>query len=87
MLVKTLPGMMSEATFYRVKSVSILATKIVGKHLDTYEICEMDVTIRVQKNIIWLDITVYDALTMYISQSAPQLRDPKPHCLLRKSLS
>lgn len=30
----------------------------------------MDVTIRVQENVVGLDIAVYDTLAMYISESA-----------------
>lgn len=57
------------------------------KKIDAYEICEMDVTIRVQEDIVWLDITMYDTLAMYVSQSAAQFGDPKSHGLLCEGLS
>lgn len=51
-----------------------------------YEIREMYVAVCVQENIVWFDITVDDALTMYVPQSAPQLGYPEPDGFFRKGL-
>lgn len=51
-----------------------------------YEIRKMYVAVRVQENIVGFDITVDDALTMYVPQSAPQLSDPEPDGVFRKGL-
>lgn len=47
----------------------------------------MNMTISVEKDIVWLDITMYDALAVYVSQSTAQLSYPKPHGVFCESLS
>lgn len=46
----------------------------------------MYVAVRIQENIVWFDITVDDALTVYVPQGAPQLGDPEPDGVFRKGL-
>lgn len=52
-----------------------------------YEICEMDVSIGIEKHVVWFDITMYDALTMYISQRTAELGDPESDCVFGECLS
>lgn len=47
----------------------------------------MDVAISIQKYVIWLHITVDDALAVDIAQGAAQLGDPKSHGLLCERLA
>lgn len=52
-----------------------------------YEIGQMDVTLRIQQDVIRLNIPVYDALGVDISQSTTQLRDPESHGLFCEAFS
>lgn len=80
--------MISEATFCRANcQCHVMALSQMQRRRGAYEICKMYVTIRVQENIVRLNITMYNALTMYISQGAAQLGDPKPYGLFCESLS
>lgn len=47
----------------------------------------MDVTIGIEENVVWFDITVYDALAVYVSQSTAQLSYPESHGVFCESLS
>lgn len=42
----------------------------------------MDVAVSIQEHVIWLHVTVNDALAVDIAQGASQLGDPEPHGLL-----
>jgi hypothetical protein len=43
--------------------------------------------VRVQQNVIRLDISVHDALLVDVAHGTPKLGHPEPHSLLCKSLS
>jgi hypothetical protein len=47
----------------------------------------MDMTFRIQQHIIRLDVSMYNALVMYISQCASQLGNPEFHRVFGKGLS
>ena len=55
--------------------------------MNTYEICQMDMTFRIQQDVIRLHISVNDTLRVDISQCATHLYDPKPDSLLCKAFS
>lgn len=52
-----------------------------------YEVRQMNMTIGVQEHVVWLDVTMYNALAMYVSQGAAQFGNPKSHCFFCKRLS
>jgi hypothetical protein len=47
----------------------------------------MDMAILVKQHVVWLDVTVHDALGMYVSQRTSQLRYPEAHCIFREGLA
>lgn len=65
MLVRTLPGMISDATFYGA-TCQYEKNGVVWAGF-SYEISKMDVAVRIEENIVRFHITMYDALTVYVS--------------------
>jgi hypothetical protein len=47
----------------------------------------MNLAILVQQNVVWLDVTMHDALAVYVSQSTPQLRYPKADSIFCERLA
>lgn len=47
----------------------------------------MDMAIGIEEDVVWLHITMYDALAVYISQSTAQLGYPEPDGVFCESLS
>lgn len=68
LLVKARPGTTSEATFCDklLAHDSSHNTLLVA----TYEISQMDMTIGIEKYIVWLDITMDDVLLVNVFQGA-----------------
>lgn len=52
-----------------------------------YKICQMDVSFGIQQHIIWLDISVHNALLMYVADCAAELGYPKANGFFGKGLS
>ena len=55
--------------------------------MNTYEICQMDMTFRIQQNVIRLHISVNDTLRVDISQRTAKLCNPKSDSFLCKAFS
>lgn len=53
----------------------------------TYEICQMNMSLRIQQYVVWLHIPMYDPLLVDIPQRAAQLCDPELDCVLSKRLA
>jgi hypothetical protein len=47
----------------------------------------VDVALRIQQDVIWLHISMDDALLVDIFQGTSQLGDPEPNCVFRKALA
>jgi hypothetical protein len=52
----------------------------------TYKISQMDVSVRIKQDVVWLDIPVYDALLVYVADGTAQLCDPEAHSVFGKRL-
>src|SRR5690606_37945013 len=50
----------------------------------THEICQMYVPIRIQENIVWLNVPVDNALAVYIFERTCEFCDPEFDCFFRK---
>jgi hypothetical protein len=59
----------------------------VWKRRQTYKVCEVNVTLCVQQDVVRLDISVYYAHVMYVFQCAAQLRNPEAHRLFCECFS
>jgi hypothetical protein len=55
--------------------------------ITTHEIGQMDMTFRVEQNIVRFHISMDNALRVYVPQSATELRQPEPDCLFCESFS
>lgn len=53
----------------------------------TYEICQVNVTIGIQENVVGFDISVDDVLLVNIPQSTAQLCNPESDSLFGEGLS
>jgi hypothetical protein len=53
----------------------------------TYKVCQMHMALRIQKNIVRLDISVYNTLLMYVSQRTSQFSDPEADSFFGEGLS
>ncbi len=54
---------------------------------ETYKICQVDVAVRVEQDVVRFDISVHDALLVDVAHGAPKLGHPEPYCLFCKSLA
>jgi len=50
------------------------------------KIGQMYMALHIEEDVVWLDVSMHDALAVYISQSTSQLRHPKSYCIFRKGL-
>ena len=53
----------------------------------TYEICQVNMSLRVQQNVIRFDVTMDDALRVNISERTAQLCNPESNGILCKAFS
>lgn len=81
LLVRGLPGLKSDATFYSGQFSPALGIQV------TYEICQVNMSLRVQQDVIWLDVAMNDALGVDISERAAQLCNPEPNGIFRETFS
>lgn len=74
----------------RQRSRYLLVTDLPKKGRDptkTYKICKMHMAICIEENIVGLNISVDDVLSMDISQCTAQLCNPKSNSFFRKCLA
>lgn len=57
-----------------------------GERPGTYEVCQMDMAIRIEQHVIGFDIPMHYALLVDVADGAAKLCYPKPHRLFRKRL-
>lgn len=67
------------------RSIKVSQDPFPSRKAGTYEICQVNMPLRVQQNIIWFDIAMNDALRMDIFERAAQLCNPKSNSILRKA--
>jgi hypothetical protein len=53
----------------------------------SYKISQMHVAVGVEQDIVWLDVSMDDALGMDVTESASQFCHPEPYRLFCESLT
>lgn len=67
LLVKSFPGIISEATFWNIPLVLVPVKLVDVVSGEAYKICQMHMSICVKKHIVGLHVAMDDALSVDIS--------------------
>jgi hypothetical protein len=82
LLVSSFPGLRSDATFY-----PLLVMKLIELTEHPYEVCQVNMAIRIQKYVVWLDVTVYYAHGVYVAEGTAEFTHPEAHGVFGEGLS